>query len=116
MVSLFPDLLSFALIAPFIIRLCLGFYFLLYGLRLFKNSPSITLGINKGHVLGALAFAGSVLMLIGLFTQGAAVALALLSLYRIKRSQNKITYVLLFGMALSLLFSGAGLFAFDLPL
>lgn len=116
MVSLFPDLLSFALIAPVIIRLCLGFYFLLYGLRLFKNSPSITLGISKGHVLGALAFAGSILVLIGLFTQGAAVTLALLSLYRIKRSQNKITYVLLLGMALSLLFSGAGLFAFDLPL
>ncbi|MBI2047649.1 MAG: hypothetical protein HYT27_00770 [Parcubacteria group bacterium] len=116
MVSLFPDLLSFALVAPFIIRLCLGFYFLLYGLRLFKNSPNITLGIHKGHILGMLAFVGSILVLVGLFTQAAAILLALLSLYRIKRSQNKILYALLFGMALSLLFSGAGLFAFDLPL
>ncbi|MBI2108978.1 MAG: hypothetical protein HYT93_02230 [Parcubacteria group bacterium] len=115
MISLFPDFLSFALIAPFIIRLCLGFYFLLYAIRLFKNPPPVG-SAHKGYILATIALLGSVFVLLGLFTQGAAIVLGLLSLYRMKRSQNKILYALLFGMALSLLFSGAGLFAFDLPL
>ena len=116
MVSLFPDLFTFSLLAPFIIRVFLGLYFLLYAVRLFRNSPGVTHGIQKGHALGVIAFLGAVSVLLGVFTQGGALALTLLSAYRAKKSENKVVYALLFGMALSLLFSGAGFLAFDLPL
>ena len=85
-------------------------------MRLFRNSPNIVHGIKKGHVLGAIACVGAASVILGIFTQGGVLVLALLSTYCAKKSENKVVYALLFAMALSLLFSGAGFLAFDLPL
>ncbi|MBI4117979.1 MAG: hypothetical protein HY455_00330 [Parcubacteria group bacterium] len=117
MLSVFPDLLSFAILAPFIIRIFLGGYFVVsgaYALRTAyakdKNFISIA---NAVTVIGVVAGA---CVLVGLYTQLAAIALAVLSVYLARDKRERVTFLLLTGLALSLLFSGAGAFAFDLPL
>lgn len=116
MLSLFPDLFSFSLAAPFIIRIFLGVYFLIYGITAVRNA------FRESPVKKSPLFAGSAVailsagILVGFLTQGAAAILALFSVWNAWRTQNKTTHLLLFAMALSLLFSGAGFFAFDLPL
>ncbi|MBI4120864.1 MAG: DoxX family membrane protein [Parcubacteria group bacterium] len=117
MLSVFPDLLSFAILAPFIIRIFLGGYFLLSGLYTLRGIYAK----EKTFFLPACAIPimsviGGALVLLGLYTQPAAILLALLSIYMARDSKNRITFLLLTGMALSLLFTGAGAFAFDLPL
>lgn len=116
MVSVFPDLLAFSFLAPFILRVFLGFYFLYFGAKILKTSESVFSGVRTEHVLGGISLIGGTFVLIGLFTQPAAGVLALISLYETKKPEHRVLYLLLFSMALSLLFSGAGFFAFDLPL
>jgi putative oxidoreductase len=75
-------------------------------------------------VLGIIEIVGGVMLLVGFYTQVAALVLAVLTLceayieYKdpaiLKR--NLVFYVMLFAITLSLLFSGAGAYAFDLPL
>ena len=119
MVNPFPDLLSFGMLAPLIVRVFLGGYFLLYGYAigramLDKNATGPTF-VNSGVVF--VSFVGGLLVLAGFLTQIGAVALLLLSAYLAyaKRGQAHI-FLSLFAIALSLLFSGAGALAFDLPL
>jgi len=74
---------------------------------------------SKTHLKQALGFiglAGGLFVVAGAFTQIAVLVLTGLLAYLLKTSRNRLPYILLFGMALSLLLSGAGLFAFDLPL
>ncbi len=66
--------------------------------------------------LGFIGFASGLFVLAGAFTQVAVLVLLGLLVYLLKTSRNRLSYILLFGMALSLLLSGAGIFAFDLPL
>ena len=134
MLSLFPDLLTFGLLVPFLLRVVIGIIWFCYGFDLLKSRRrqaqaelAQTFGMlgTFGVFLGGLTMSVVGLMLIaGLYTQGVAIvaALAALKLLFLRRRfpsiapYERLVYVLLFTIAISLLFLGAGAFAFDLPL
>lgn len=134
MLNPFPDLLTYSLLAPFILRVVAGFIFINLGVLAFKNEkerwlvsletlkiPSPKLALK---ILGLVEIVAGVMLILGFYTQIAALILALLTFaeayveYKdpmiLKR--NFVFYLMLLSILLSLLLSGAGAFAFDLPL
>ena len=119
MLSLFPSLLAFGPLGPLVLRLVLGVvlvYWAYSSLKQRKTPLLTTLGLIEG-VMG-------ILLIIGLFTQGAALVTAIILVTKLV---NKIKekafftsgvnyYFILLIVALSLLVLGAGAFAFDYPL
>jgi uncharacterized membrane protein YphA (DoxX/SURF4 family) len=75
-------------------------------------------------ILGAIEIVGGIMLILGLYTQIAALVLGLLTLaeayteYKdpLILKRNFVFYTMLFAILLSLLLSGAGAFAIDLPL
>ena len=121
MVNIFPDLLTFSLLAPFIIRVFLGLYYLSSGFSLLKKlhqrNHDVQARTQISNIVGWVSIIGSLLVLAGFYTQIGALVLTALSFYLMyTHPQNRALYLLLFAVSLSLLFSGAGFFAFDLPL
>jgi len=134
MLNPFPDLFTYSLLAPFILRLVAGLIFVDLGFLAFKNEKErwvVSLAILRiPHqqkvikVLGSLEIIGGLMLLLGFYTQIAALVLALFTFaesyieYKdpeiLKRSL--VFYVMLLAILLSLLLSGAGTFAVDLPL
>ena len=118
MVSVFPQLFTWGLIAPLLIRLAVAGVFGYAGvLYLGTRSP-------RAVLFGLFEIAFSLLLLVGLWTQVAAVAAALAALWCGSRALRHKSvppftlhvYILLLVMSVSLLFIGPGFFAFDLPL
>ena len=134
MLNPFPDLLTYSLLAPFIIRVVAGLVFVNLGALDFKNEKnSWRISLNTLRVpnpslavkiLGAIEIAGGVMLLFGFYTQVAALILGLLTLAEIYveyrdpaiLKRNFVFYLLILSILLSLLLSGAGAFAIDLPL
>ena len=134
MLNPFPDLLTYSLLAPFIIRVVAGLVFVNLGALAFKNEKnSWRISLNTLRVpnpslavkiLGAIEIAGGVMLLFGFYTQVAALILGLLTLAEIYveyrdpaiLKRNFVFYLLILSILLSLLLSGAGAFAIDLPL
>lgn len=134
MLNPFPDLLAFGLLAPLLLRLALGVIFFGFGWSKLKKDRERkamffeTLELKPGAyytvAFGLIELAAGILLVIGLYTQIAALAALLISIaaYRLKgkypeKFQNdRCFFFLLIVIALSLLFSGAGFLAFDLPL
>ena len=134
MLNSFPDLLVYSTLAPLFLRVVVGFLFLDLGILKFHKENAKWLNSFKSlsipkpemtvKVVGGLEIIGGILLIGGLFTQIASLSLSVLSLiavfieYRdpplLKRTL--VFYILLFTITLSLLFSGAGKFAFDMPL
>lgn len=134
MLNPFPDLLVYSLLAPFFIRIVAGLVFVNLGVLAFKNEKrSWQISLNTLRVpnpsvavkiLGAVEIALGVMLVLGFYTQVAALILGLLTFaetyveYKdpaiLKR--NFVFYLLVLSILLSLLFSGAGAFAIDLPL
>ena len=111
MLSIFPQFLDFQFYAPTILRFALGAIFLIHGYpKLFEA---------RLQFVGILEFVAGVLLVIGLFTQIAALVLAaelFIIIVWFKRGQNwEFDFVLLV-MALAILVLGPGAWAFDLPL
>ena len=134
MLSVFPNLLNYALLAPFILRLVIGIIFIDLGILKFKAEKSrwiasfTTLNLHPADLLvafyGVLQIIGGVLLLIGLWTQVAALIFVIftgMELY-IEWSEREVLkrdfvfYLLVFVISLSLLLTGPGAYAFDLPL
>lgn len=134
MLNSFPDLLAFGLVSPLIIRVATGLIFINFGYtklfteRIAKAALFDAVGLTPGDrwvwVIGFLELTGGILLAIGLFTQVTSLVLMPIALgaliLKSKRpeaiaSQRELL-ALLFLMTLSLLFSGAGFFALDLPL
>jgi len=118
--SVFPSLLSWQQLSPFLIRLTLGGIFLFWSYRtFFKSSPTL----NQKIIAIIEAIAG-ILMVLGVWTQiGALIALVdlIVRLYSKVKSKSFLTdgvnyYFILLVLALSLLITGAGLFAFDVAI
>ncbi|MEK7610251.1 MAG: hypothetical protein AAB468_00665 [Patescibacteria group bacterium] len=107
MLNPWPELLTFGLVAPLGLRLVAGLVFVNSGWQQIKTSNEKLIGLCK--------LLGGGLITLGLFTQPAAALLGLWSLrdWKTKRGSQ---YPLLAAICLSLLFSGAGFFAFDWPL
>lgn len=120
MLSIFPGLLTYQMLAPFIIRILLSAIFIHFAFREL-NRGSRDPKFKAPFILEGIC---GLLLLIGLFTQIAALILAIDLLVRlIKKIQSRSFlsdgvnyYLILFVLALSLLFTGAGFLAFDLPL
>ena len=127
MPSLFPELFDFALIGTFLIRITTGLFFFMLGEKLLRSIHTVGSAKRLGRVLGytygtTQALIGA-LLVVGLFTQGAAIAGALASLIfiitdadRDSHPSERYVHVLLIANCVALLFLGAGAFAHDLPL
>lgn len=132
--NIFPELLTYNLAGPAILRIVLGFIFLNLGYLYFTKENSRLIGFfeivklkparlfAKIHTL--LNLIGGGLLIIGLYTQAVALVFAVMSLleiiveYRepVLLRRNIVFYILLFAISLSLIFTGAGFLALDLPL
>ena len=115
----FPFLLQYRDFAPFIIRVILGLTLLYFG---FKKTEG--LGQSSGSnskIFGYLEIVVAIFIVVGLFTQLAVLMNAIILLIKIidKIREKKFLnegvnyYLLLFVMALSLIFSGSGILALD---
>lgn len=134
MLNIFPDLLAFGLFAPLLLRVAAGLVFVSIGWHnlgrsraeeaTFFESLGWKPGIYFAAGLGAIELTTGLLLIAGLYTQIAALAAAIISLgaFTLKRrapqgiTSSRGFLLLLLVVSLSLLVSGAGLFAFDLPL
>ena len=134
MLNPFPELLNYTFWAPFILRIVAGLIFIDLGVLAFKNEKErwlISLSTIKVpnpkvalKILGAIEIIGGAMLILGFYTQVAALVLALLTFaetyveYKdpIVLKRNFVFYFMLLAIVLSLSLSGAGAFAFDLPL
>ena|SRR3989344_2172587 len=134
MLNPFPDLLTFGFFAPLLLRLALGVVFLDFGLhtlgkgRIQHGALFEALGLKKHtrHIttLGTLEVVVALMLIAGLYTQIAALITLIFSLtaYYLKGKHGahiehrRHLFFLTAVIALSLLLTGAGAIAFDVPL
>ncbi|MEX2013926.1 MAG: DoxX family protein [Parcubacteria group bacterium] len=134
MLNLFPDLLMYSFFGPFILRVLLGVIFIDLGLLKFRSEKAgwiasfDTLGLRPADLFvtfyALLQVVGGLLLLLGLWTQAAALAFVLFSgieLYiewqaREVLKRDIVFYLMVFAISLSLLLTGAGAYAIDIPL
>ena len=115
MLNIWPNLLSYSFFAPLLLRLAIGFSTIYFGYHTHRAWAS------RGRWLGIVWILAGILVLIGLGTQVAAVALIALLLLKFWGFGDAVKWtwsydLLLFATLLALLLTGAGGFAFDLPL
>lgn len=130
MLNIFPALLAYGLLAPLAIRVFVGLVFFVAGyrrlLRRIGHADAMTVPPHPTALkvpLGIVEIVTGIALVVGAYTQLAAIAGAALSLaYMICASRGIIVpggrsmRLALFVMSLSLLVTGAGAFAFDIPL
>lgn len=134
MLSLFPNLFTYELIAPLILRVIVGFIFLNLGYLKFKKekedwviffkliSEKWSVFITK--IIGLIEIIGGIFLIIGFLTQGSALFLGIitfLNLYVETQEPSIIKrtipfYLMLVAILCSLLFLGPGFLSIDLPL
>ncbi len=132
--NLFPELLTLEPLAPLILRVALGLIVMNIGYLKWKSEgPQFKIFFealnlpNKDSVIkgfGLLEVIVGLSLFVGIFTQLAALILVLISGIELfaeyKESslvkRDIVFYILVFAISLSLLFTGAGAFSFDLPL
>lgn len=122
-----------ALLAYFILRVIVGFVFLHLAYRHFKLRktlqpilvlPYFSFGKITTFVLIITELIIGIMFLVGFYTQIAALITIIMSLKMLvlrnkfitPHLPNRLTYLLLFGIGCSLFITGAGIFAFDLPI
>ena len=118
MPSIFPELYNYSHIAPFLLRLAIGVFFIASGIK-------SVFGLTTLKTLGVLEILYGIFFLIGLFVQPAAIAAAIILLTEIIfkfrtgfggiYGQTGFRFFLL-AVLLSLIVLGPGIFSFDLPL
>jgi uncharacterized membrane protein YphA (DoxX/SURF4 family) len=134
MLNVFPELLSFSLFAPFFLRVVLGIVFVNLGFLKFKLERDSWIRFFRLTPLKPAEFwvsffaliqvVGGLMLIAGIYTQAVALvfaAITLIEIYVENRepvllNRNLVFYILLFVISLSLLLTGAGFFAIDLPL
>jgi len=134
MLNPFPEFLNYSLLAPMILRLLIGLIFVDLGFLKFRGEKDRWMASFEALHLrpadffvplyGFLQIVAGTLLIIGLWTQVAALFFVLSTgaeLYvewRAKEilKRDLVFYLLIFTISLSLLLTGAGAFAFDLPL
>lgn len=134
MLNPFPGVLAFGLFAPLLLRIAVGLVFVHFGWHklgrgraekaAFFESLGWKPGIYFAVGFGAVELALGLLLIVGLYTQIAALVAALIALGALILKRTHQTGIgssrgflaLLLVISLSLIVSGAGLFAFDLPL
>ncbi len=115
--SVFPSLLTYAMVGTFILRLALGLSLCRLGYQLLAQKSQQT---PWTKALGSTTLVAGVLLTIGLYTQVAVIVAIILALISIKfksQRENNLNFsLLLITISLALLFLGPGIFAIDLPL
>ena len=134
MLNPFPEILALSFFGPFILRVVLGLIFVDLGFLKFKSergrwlSSFEALNLRPADLFlslyAILQVVGGFLLLIGLWTQIAALAFVIftgIELYVewqageiLKR--DMVFYLLIFTISLALLLMGAGAYAIDIPL
>ena len=122
------------MLAPVVLRLVIGLIFIDLGILKFRSekprwiSSFETLGVRPADLFvpayALLQIIGGILLILGLWTQAAALAFVIftgIELYvemsaREVLKRDMVFYLLLFVISVSLLLSGAGSFAIDIPL
>jgi uncharacterized membrane protein YphA (DoxX/SURF4 family) len=120
MLTPFPGLLTWGLLSPLIIRITLGVILTYWGYKALRDTSGTT---NK-KVTGIVDVVVGLMCIVGFYTQIAAMIAALGLIIRIiERIKNKAFltdginyYLIVLVLALSLIVTGAGLFAFDIGL
>ena len=129
MLSVFPELYNYSHIAPFLLRLAVGAFFIVSG---FKNVFASTAsenqsktGLTAPKILGILEILCGVFLLVGLFIQPVAIAVSIILIAAMAlkpkpefggiSGRHGLRFLLL-AILLSLIILGPGIFAFDLPL
>lgn len=113
--SIFPQLFTYVLLAPFLLRITVGILRLFAGLERYKK---------EYKWLSVFYIISSLLIIVGLYTQ-IAVLVAIVcvkfdywtekKLGSVSREKKALT-ILMIVILISLLFTGPGFLAFDLPL
>ena len=125
MLNPFPELLSFSILAPTLLRIGVSLVLLYTATSIWTQRESVEGGSRTASLFFASAAVGIASFIIaGAQTQVAALLLAAFSLFGFVAKGNmshlapleRSTYALLFSIALALLFTGAGAFAFDIAL
>src|SRR3989344_6109374 len=128
MLSLFPSLLAFQEVSPFLLRLTLGIIFIFWAYEKLKgkntkqNSNNNDKNTINNIFSGILEVIIGILFIVGLFIQFASLIAIIVFLLRIIvkiKEKSFMTdgvnyYFILLIISLSLLVTGPGLFAFDL--
>ena len=120
MLSIFPSLLSYQQFAPFIIRLTLGVIFVHWAIVSLRKKGGF--GTEKAVSLGELI--AGILLIVGLYTQVASLFIAIDMIVKLVSEISKKQflndgvnyYLILLILAISLMVTGAGILAYDLPL
>lgn len=134
MTNPFPELLTFSLLAPTLLRLTLGVFIIMLGYgKLKEDNKGVTnffesLGFKPAkYYVQALAIAEIVMgvaLFVGFLTQIAALVVAIITfvslIVTIRHPETGLRkptdYALFFVISISLVLTGAGLIAIDLPL
>ena len=134
MLSIFPDLFSYGLLTPVLIRLGLFVALFYFGwMTIFRKRVLFAKKLEESKYpladfmpwpFGVLSLVSAGFILIGFLVQGVAIVAIYLFLnfYLVDSGEKKIFsvpgifYLVLVLFAVSLLFSGAGFWAIDLPL
>jgi putative oxidoreductase len=134
MLSVFPNLFTYSMLAPFILRVVVGVIFLELGyLKLGKEKSTWSMFFQTIHfrpshlfvaLLATIEIVAGAFLVVGYLTQIAALVMAVILFAEayvelrdgslLKR--DVVFYTLLLVICVSLLLTGAGAFAFDLPL
>lgn len=121
--ALFPALLSYHFFAPLILRVILAITFIHFGKHKVRQSKEYV-ALKFGKTIGWLEVILGALLLVGIYTQLVAILISIILiiqlLHKIK-SKAFLTdginyYLILLVIAISLILTGPGRFAFDLPL
>lgn len=134
MLNTFPELLNYAILSPTLLRLVLAFTLITIGLDTIRNKRALFMAYFSSRdypmanflpwKFGIAEIILGIFFIFGFFTQVAAlIAIYILfALFYIENRAEKILphtstfYLVMIVIAISLLFTGAGAFAVDLPL
>jgi uncharacterized membrane protein YphA (DoxX/SURF4 family) len=135
MLNTFPYLLSFGLLAPFILRVAVGVYFLKTGLSHLKinrhTGEEVAIAENAIHPAASVVWGVAIIeaiaglaLIAGFLTQISALVLSILLVLALIFKKGHLAlfkhstsfYLLLLVVCLSLIVSGAGFWAIDIPL
>ena len=132
MLNPFPELLMLSFFIPMILRITVAAVFAYLAIAHFKNKKEVAKEISfVSHevavwgvgVLILIELAVAVGLFVGFWTQVAAIVGVLLCLKPLLRKGlhilnplSRLSYILVMVMCLTLIISGAGIFAFDIPL
>lgn len=120
MLNVFPNLLTYSLFAPLLIRIVLGVFVILKSYKVLPAQVD-----RKSKVVEILFIISGILILIGLYTQVSALFLIVLTIIEFVRKGSRgemanstEMWFMIFVLAtsLSLMLSGAGIYAIDFPL